>query len=170
MKTAEKLAAGWLLTLGFMFLTTTVSAVITKNTTLKPILPGIPDESLAKDLVNQEALYQLDNTAAQGIMFGFPTALLGAWLALGLYKQNRQSTKALTEEKNEYLRSQEQAKLSQFYQMLQENDGRITLLSFAMQSQLTATEAKQYLDEKAKELNANFQVSEEGGVSYHFDV
>jgi hypothetical protein len=140
MKTAEKLAAGWLLTLGFMFLTTSISAVITKNTTLKPILPGIPDEALAKDFVNQEALYQLDNTAAQGLMFGVPTMLLGGWLALGMYKQNRQNTKALTEEKNEHLQSQ-------FYQMLQANHGRITLLSFAMQSQLPATEAKQYLDQ-----------------------
>jgi hypothetical protein len=44
------------------------------------------------------------------------------------------------------------------------------LLSFAMQSQLPATEAKEYLDQKAKEFNANFQVNEAGGVSYHFDV
>ncbi|MBK1988027.1 hypothetical protein A0J48_010830 [Sphaerospermopsis aphanizomenoides BCCUSP55] len=163
MKTTEKLAAGWLLTLGFMFLTTSISAVITKNTTLKPILPGIPDEALAKDFVNQEALYQLDNTAAQGVMFGVPTVLLGGWLALGLYKESRQNKKALITQKSEYLQSQ-------FYQMLQTNNGRITLLGFAMQSQLPATEAKQYLDQKAKEFNANFQVSEEGGVSYHFDV
>jgi hypothetical protein len=32
-----------------------------------------------------------------------------------------------------------------------------------MQSQLPAAEAKQYLDKKAKEFNANFQVTEEGG-------
>ncbi|MEA5579007.1 hypothetical protein [Anabaena sp. UHCC 0451] len=170
MKTAEKLAAGWLLTLGFMFLTTTVSAVITKNTTLKPILPGIPDEALAKDFINKDALYQLDNTATQGIIFGVPTALLGGWLVLGMYKQNRQNKKVLTERQNEYLQCQEQAKLSQFYQMLQANNGRITLLSFAMQSQLPPSEAQQFLDQKAKEFNANFQVNEEGGVSYHFDV
>ena len=54
--------------------------------------------------------------------------------------------------------------------MLLENQGRVTLLSFAMQSQLPAAEAKQYLDKKAKEFNANFQVTEEGAVSYHFDV
>jgi hypothetical protein len=30
--------------------------------------------------------------------------------------------------------------------------------------------AKQYLDKKAKEFNANFQVTEEGALSYHFDV
>ncbi|MBD2418092.1 hypothetical protein H6G54_10305 [Anabaena cylindrica FACHB-243] len=170
MKTAEKLAAGWLLTLGFMFLTISVSAVITKNTTLKPILPGIDDQGLVKDFVNHEALNQLDNTATQGIMFGIPTAVLGGWLALGLYKQSKQNKKAINQQMNEHLRSLEQAKLSQFYQMLQENQGRVTLLGFAMQSQLPATEAKEYLDAKAKEFNANFQVNEEGGVSYHFDV
>jgi hypothetical protein len=163
MKTAEKLAAGWLLTLGFMFLTTSVTAVIAQNTTFKPILPGIEDEALAKDFINHEALYQLDNTAAQGIVFGVPTALLGGWLALGLYKQSRQDQKALTQQKNQHLRSQ-------FYQILQTNNGRITLLGFAMQSQLPAAEAKEYLDQKAKEFNANFQVNEEGGVSYHFDL
>jgi hypothetical protein len=163
MKTAEKLAAGWLLTLGFMFLTISVSAVSTKNTTLKPILAGIENETLAKDFINKDAVYQLDNTAMQGIMFGVPTAILGVWLALGLYKQNRQEKKAINQQTNEHLRLQ-------FYQMLQENQGKITLLSFAMQSQLPATEARKYLDEKAKEFNANFQVTEEGAVSYHFDV
>jgi hypothetical protein len=69
----------------------------------------------------------------------------------------------LTQQKNQHLRSQ-------FYQILQTNNGRITLLGFAMQSQLPAAEAKEYLDQKAKEFNANFQVNEEGGVSYHFDL
>ncbi|WP_016949929.1 hypothetical protein [Anabaena sp. PCC 7108] len=170
MKTAEKLAAGWLLTLGFMFLTISVSAVSTKNTTLKPILPGLENEALTKDIINKDAIYQLDNTAMQGIIFGVPTAILGVWLALGLYKQNQQDKKAINQQMHEYLRCQEQAKLSKFYQMLQENQGKITLLNFAMQSQLPATEARQYLDEKAKEFNANFQVTEEGAVSYHFDV
>jgi hypothetical protein len=54
--------------------------------------------------------------------------------------------------------------------MLQENHGRITVLGFAMQSQLPAANARLYLDEKAKEFNANFKVNEEGAVSYHFDV
>ncbi|MBD2691916.1 hypothetical protein [Anabaena catenula] len=163
MKTAEKLAAGWLLTLGFMFLTISVSAVSTKNTTLKPILAGIENEGLVRDFINKDAVYQLDNTAMQGIIFGVPTAILGVWLALGLYKQNQQEKKAINQQTNEHLRLQ-------FYQMLQENQGKITLLSFAMQSQLPATEARKYLDEKAKEFNANFQVTEEGAVSYHFDV
>ncbi|TAE58646.1 MAG: hypothetical protein EAZ87_12610 [Nostocales cyanobacterium] len=170
MKTAEKLAAGWLLTLGFMFLTTSVSAVITKHTTLKPILPGIENQDVATDFVNREALYRLDNTATQGLMFGIPTALLGGWLVVGMYQQKRRNTKALMQQEQENLRFQEQTMLSQFYQMLQANNGKITLLGFAMQSQLPAAEAKEFLDQKAKEFNANFQVNEEGSISYHFDV
>ena len=170
MKTAEKLAAGWLLTLGFMFLTTSVSAVITKHTTLKPILPGIENEDLAEEFINREALYELDQTASQGVMFGIPTVFLGGWLVLGMYQQKRRKVKALAAEKNEYWELQERAKLSQFYQILETNNGKISLLNFAMQSQLPAAEAREFLDQKAQEFNANFEVSDEGSISYHFDI
>ena len=158
MKTAEKLAAGWLLTLGFMFLTISVTAGIEKLTAEKSINIPTQDEY---DWQNPD--YENNDTIVGGIIFGVPSLILGGWLALGLYKQSRQDKKAITQQNHERLQSQ-------FYQILQTNNGRITLLSFAMQSQLPAAEAKEYLDQKAKEFNANFQVNEEGGVSYHFDV
>ncbi|NWF59468.1 MAG: hypothetical protein HXY43_09225 [Fischerella sp.] len=161
MKTGEKLAAGWLLTLGFMFITLSVSAAIDKHNMLKPISPGIDNE--APDFRNQEALYALDSTTKQGLIFGVPTLVLGGWLALGLYRQNRQDKKAIEQQVNEHLQSV-------FYRMIQENHGRVTLLNFAMQSQLPASVARQYLDEQAKIFNANYKVSEEGGISYHFDL
>lgn len=162
MKTAEKLAAGWLLTLGFMFLTLSVSAVLDKNTMLKPIPIG-DGESVAFDKVNQEALAVLDITAKQGLIFGVPTMVLGGWLSLALYRQGKREEKAIQQQVSDRLQSL-------FYQMLQQNQGRITVLGFAMYSQLPAAVAKQYLDEKAKEFNANFQVNEEGGVLYRFDL
>ncbi|MBD2132936.1 MAG: hypothetical protein ACKO9I_18785 [Sphaerospermopsis kisseleviana] len=158
MKTAEKLAAGWLLTLGFMFLTISVTAGIEKLTAEKSINIPTQDEY---DWQNPD--YENNDTIVGGIIFGVPSLILGGWLALGLYKQSRQDKKAITQQNHERLQSQ-------FYQILQTNNGRITLLGFAMQSQLPAAEAKEYLDQKAKEFNANFQVNEEGGVSYHFDV
>ncbi|BAZ80272.1 hypothetical protein PN497_22310 [Sphaerospermopsis kisseleviana CS-549] len=158
MKTAEKLAAGWLLTLGFMFLTISVTAGIEKLTAEKSINIPTQDEY---DWQNPD--YENNDTIVGGIIFGVPSLILGGWLALGLYKQSRQNKKAITQQNHERLQSQ-------FYQILQTNNGRITLLGFAMQSQLPAAEAKEYLDQKAKEFNANFQVNEEGGVSYHFDV
>jgi hypothetical protein len=162
MKTAEKLAAGWLLTLGFMFLTLSVSAVVEKNHMLKP-LPSGNDLDSGKDFVNKEALYMLDATARQSFMFGVPTMVLGGWLSLSLYSQSKKQQKALQQQVSDRLQSI-------FYEMIQQNHGRVTVLGFAMQSQLPAPVAKEFLDEKAKEFNANFKVNEEGALSYHFDV
>ncbi|MEH2263474.1 hypothetical protein [Nostoc sp.] len=159
MKTAEKLAAGWLLTLGFMFLTLSATAILEKFATRNAIL--IPTDKY--DFTAPNATYEDDNAAVGGLIFGVPTLTLGTWLALGLYRQSRQEKKALNQQVSDRLQSI-------FYEMLEENHGRVTVLGFAMQSQLPATHARQYLDEKAKEFNANFKVNEEGAVSYHFDV
>ncbi|AFY35824.1 hypothetical protein [Calothrix sp. PCC 7507] len=163
MKTAEKLAAGWLLTLGFMFLTLSVSAALEKNSMLEPIPTAIEEEDYAREYVNRDALSLLDTTARQSLIFGVPTLILGGWLSLGLYRQSRQEKKALDQQVNEQLQSI-------FYHMLQENKGRMTVAGFAIKSQLPAITAREYLDEKAKEFNANFKVSEDGAISYHFEI
>ncbi|CEJ44843.1 hypothetical protein [Umezakia ovalisporum] len=162
MKTPEKLAAGWLLTLAFMFLTLSVSATLEKKSMLKAIYPEYK-EALAEEFINQPALYMLDNTAKNGLIFGIPTMLLGGWMSLGLYRQSKDEKKALEQKISDGLQSS-------FYKMLQENNGRVTVLGLAMNSQLPAAKAQEYLDMKAKEFNADFQVSEKGGVSYHFDI
>ena len=159
MKTAEKLAAGWLLTLGFMFLTISVSAAFEK-TPQPPIIVYPQDEY---DFPNPNPPDDTQDTIVGGIIFGIPSTILGGWLALRLYRQSQQDKKALNQQASDRLQSL-------FYQMLLENKGRVTVLGFAMQSQLPAATARQYLDEKAKEFNANFKVTEEGAVSYHFDV
>jgi H+/gluconate symporter-like permease len=160
MKTAEKLATGWLLTLGFMFLTLSASAVMAKNTMLQSLPPGIDQP---RDFQDYDAIPQLDNTALYGLIFGVPTSVLGIWMGLDLYRQGRQAKKVIQQQTSDRLQSI-------FYHLIQENHGRITVLNFAMQSQLPAATAKQYLDEQAKQFNANFTVNEDGGVSYHFDV
>ncbi len=160
MKTAEKLAAGWLLTLGFMFTTLSFSAVMEKNTMLEPIPPGVED---APDYQNIDAASTLDNTAINGLILGLPTSVLGIWLTMGLYRRSQQEKKALQEQTSDRLQST-------FYRMIQEKNGSITLLGFAMQSQLPPADARKYLDQQAKLFNANFKVSEEGGISYYFDV
>ena len=160
MKTAEKLAAGWLLTLGFMFLSISASAVMQKNDMQKPILPGLRPVA---DFPNEPAINVLDNTALNGLIFGVPSSILGVWLALGAYRQSQQEKKAIKAQANDEVQST-------FYRMIQDNNGRITLVSFAMQSQLPPATARQYLDEQAKLFNANFKVSEEGGISYDFYI
>ena len=71
MKTARKLAAGWLLTLGFMFMTLSITAEINKHNMIKPLPPSIDGNE--HEFINKEALYVLYITAKQGIIFGFPT-------------------------------------------------------------------------------------------------
>ncbi|WP_392534693.1 hypothetical protein [Nostoc sp. C117] len=159
MKTAEKLAAGWLLTLGFMFLTLSASAALEKVATRKQYIP-VTDRY---DFRAPNPTSGDNNTVVGGLIFGIPSLTLGVWLTLGLYRQSRQDKKALNQERSDRLQST-------FYEMLQENHGRVTVLGFAMQSQLPAADARQYLDQKAKEFNANFKVNEEGAVSYHFDA
>ncbi|NEU72459.1 hypothetical protein PI95_007690 [Hassallia byssoidea VB512170] len=161
MKTAGKLASGWLLTLGFMFMTLSVSAALNKismqNASRR--LPVDWDE----EFVDTNATYPDDNTIVGGLVFGVPTLILGGWLAFGLYRDTQQEKKMINQQVSDRLQSL-------FYQMLTENNGRVTVLSFAMQSQLPAAVAREYLDEKAQEFHANFKVSEDGAISYHFDV
>jgi hypothetical protein len=62
------------------------------------------------------------------------------------------------------------ALLSTFYRLIQQGDGRITVLRFAMESQLPHAMAKEYLDQKAKEFCAEFEINERGSVIYRFDL
>ncbi|WP_375509349.1 hypothetical protein [uncultured Nostoc sp.] len=160
MKTAEKLAAAWLLTMGFMFVTLSAAEVFNKTTMEKSITLPLAWDGSIEFSQNTFVIY---DTTVERLIFGIPTLTLGTWLALGLYRQSRQEKKALNQQVSDRLQSI-------FYEMLQKNHGRVTVLGFAMQSQLPAAHARQYLDEKAKEFNANFKVNEEGAVSYHFDV
>ncbi|MEH2437179.1 MAG: hypothetical protein V7K25_23560 [Nostoc sp.] len=161
MKTAEKLAAAWLLTMGFMFVTLSAAEVFNKTTMEKSITQPLAwDGSIEFSETNTPVI---DDITVERLIFGIPSLTLGTWLALGLYRQSRQEKKALNQQVSDRLQSI-------FYEMLQKNHGRITVLGFAMQSQLPAAHARQYLDEKAKDFNANFKVNEEGAVSYHFDV
>lgn len=161
MKTAGKLASGWLLTLGFMFMTLSVSALFNKIA-LENASRRLP-VGFESELDYPNATYPDDNTVIGGLVFGVPTLVLGGWLAFGLYRDSQQEKKMIDQQVSDRLQSL-------FYRMLTENNGRVTVLSFAMQSQLPAAVAREYLDEKAQEFHANFKVSEDGAISYHFDV
>lgn len=149
MKTAEKLASGWLLLLGFVFLMLPGTALHDKNSTQKQTIPlcSTPDVDEARD------------SAMGGLILGVPSVLLGGWLALGAYRQEQQE-KAIKQAGDRFH--------STFFRLIQAGNGSITVFNFAMAAQLTATAAKQYLDEKAKEFDATFAVSNEGVISYYF--
>ena len=150
MKTAEKIASGWLLLLGFVFLLLPASTVdrSSQQNQNMPIC-STPNVNEARD------------TAIGGLILGVPSVLLGGWLALGAYRQGQQEKKAIAQQAGDRLHST-------FFRLLQAGNGHITILQFALEAQLTATAARQYLDERAKEFDATFDVSHEGAISYYF--
>jgi large subunit ribosomal protein L7/L12 len=105
-------------------------------------------------LTRKEATSQDKIDALGGFVLGLPAVAWGGGLARGLYRQRQQ-------EASDRLHST-------FYRLLQQGNGQITVMRFAMEAQLPATAAQQYLDEKAKEFDADFGVSEEGGIFYYF--
>lgn len=103
------------------------------------------------------------NALIGGLGFGVPAVGMGGWLAWGLYRDGKNKKLALDKEESDRLQGI-------FFQMIRERNGQITALHFAMESQLSAHQAKQYLEEQAKEFNADFEVSDRGDVVYRFKV
>lgn len=93
--------------------------------------------------------------SAQGhLATGIPPALLGLGLSGYLYRQQR--------------RQRQQALRNHFFRLLRQGGGYITVLGFAMEAHLSAERAKAYLDERAIEFNATFEVTQAGGMVYCF--
>ncbi|WP_029635592.1 MULTISPECIES: hypothetical protein [Nostocales] len=140
MKFLTKLTAGFLLMSGFLCLMVSVSA-----------LSQLPDK-------DQNTLEQQDatDTFVGGIALGVPLVAGGGYMLWGLRRRNEKLLRDRLD--------------STFYQMLKADNGRITVLQLAMEAQLSGQEAKQYLDQKAKEFNATFETSEQGNISYLFHL
>ncbi|GGA08331.1 hypothetical protein [Okeania sp. KiyG1] len=49
-----------------------------------------------------------------------------------------------------------------FYQLIQENNGYITALDLAINSQLSGKIVQEFLDEQAKEFGAELEITQEG--------
>ncbi|UBF28947.1 hypothetical protein K9N68_14545 [Kovacikia minuta CCNUW1] len=67
-----------------------------------------------------------------------------------------------------FQKSQQDALNAIFYQLIQEHQGRVTVLDFAMSTQLSAVAAREFLDARAKEFSAHFEVTEQGDTFYVF--
>lgn len=132
----QKIFAGMLFAIGFMFLSVTVASYTTKNPTEK-------DKS----------------AALGGIIIGVPAMASGAWIVWGLRK------------KKEGLAIDQHRQIeTTFLELIQANNGKVTAINFAIATKLSLDESKQYLDKKAAQLNANFDVNEDGGISYQFFI
>jgi large subunit ribosomal protein L7/L12 len=102
------------------------------------------------DISRQERMSE----AMACLLFGIPITGAGGWLVWSLQQQSRQETQHRLQ--------------SIFHQLLKQSQGKITVMQFALEAQLTADVAKQYLDERAKEFSADFNVGEDGEIYYCF--
>lgn len=84
------------------------------------------------------------------IVFGLAPASLGGWL---LHVSARLKRQAMRE---------------RFFQLLQANQGKVSVLDFAATARLEPAIARQHLDDWAKEFSATFEVSDEGNIYYIF--
>ena len=92
-----------------------------------------------------------------------PSTALGGWLSWSLVQQKRKEQALLV--------ASEQKRLSLvFLELMENNAGSITVLQMAKDAEISIQDAKQYLDAKAKELNAEFEVNKEGNILYRFTL
>lgn len=127
---------------------------------LKQVIPGlllalgIPLSLLAvTQLLNSQSK---DKTGALALMvIALPVTGAGGWLAWGVYKGGGKDN-------SDRLKST-------FFRLLMEDNGRITVMQFAKETQISKDEARQYLDQKAQEFNASAKTDDKGGVSYYFN-
>lgn len=147
MKLFKKIAAGLLLSWGFICLMITVSE-----------LPNL----LGKN-VTPEAKAEARDTAIGGIALGFPPGVIGTALVWEIHRKAKKDQKAKEAAKEATLRGI-------FFRMIEENRGDITILRFAKETNITIEEAKEFLDRQAIILNATFDVNENGNIFYHFSM
>ncbi|WP_375503616.1 hypothetical protein [uncultured Nostoc sp.] len=127
------------------------------------LLFGIPfSAGMIWEIMNPKtAPQEKDNAVAALIILTIPSTVMGGWLSWSLVQQNQKEQALLIES------SLHQIELV-FLELIENNSGKITVLQLARNAQIPTQSAKEYLDEKAKELSADFEVNEDGNISYHF--
>ncbi len=110
------------------------------------------------DIINPNSTKDWKEGALVGVLIlGLPSTAIGTWLIWKLYQEHQQRIKKLNLEKEQF-----------FLRLLEEKEGTITVRNFALSAQISLEEAQKYLNEKAQQLNANYESTEEGGIIYKF--
>jgi hypothetical protein len=98
------------------------------------------------------------SAALGGLMLGIPATAGGAAIVLNM----RRKQKALATNQLQQLEMT-------FVELLHNTNGQISVVEFAVVSKLSIADSKQFLDCKASQLNGDFDVSDDGKISYQFD-
>lgn len=116
------------------------------------------------DLANPKAPQKdKEGAFAALVIFGLPPGALGQFLIWNVLRAERKEKEALALKESDRLQSV-------FYLLLKKHSGELTPLLFAMETKLSPSDARQYLDQKAKEFEANFEVDDRGDITYRFNV
>ncbi len=95
-------------------------------------------------------------TITAGLLLGGIATTGGIALALNTHRQRRRQEKAQLQ--------------AVFFNLVKAGRGKVTPLRFAMEAQLTGEAATAYLNEQARQYDATFQVDQEGGITYCFNL
>jgi hypothetical protein len=104
-----------------------------------------------------------EGAVAALIVFTIPSTVIGGWLSYSLVRDRQREQALLFASKQQHLQLV-------FLKLIEQNAGRITVLQLAKNADISTQSAKQYLDEKALELSADFEVNEDGNISYRFSL
>lgn len=102
-----------------------------------------------------------EGAVAALLIFSLPCTVIGSCLVWSLVQEQKQKRIALEAQSSEQLRDI-------FFHLLEENHGQVTVLQMSKAANLHGEEAKNYLDQRAVEFDANFETNESGAVIYKF--
>lgn len=114
--------------------------------------------AIATELMNPSGTFESKlSVTIGGLILGLPALGFGGWLAWDWYQQRQKK-----------IRSRSRRIHSIFNRLIQENNGIISVKSLSQYTHLSPFEAKQFLDQKAKELNGKLEKQEINDFIYRF--
>lgn len=115
-------------------------------------------------LVSRPDVPQADLDVALGLfILAVPPLIISGAIGWGLYFQQRQAR-----ERSQAAAAEQLQQL--FYQLVNRHQGRLTVMQFAAAANISGSEAKAYLDQRAKEFGADFTSEAAGEITYHFPL
>lgn len=102
--------------------------------------------------------------ALGGLMLGLPLTISGGLLV-------RSASGLPSRVESQRLREAEQDRLQRvLYQLLESNDGKVTLVQFAIAADVPADEARTFMNAQATAFSADFDVTDNGSIVYQFPI
>ena len=92
-----------------------------------------------------------------------PSTVAGSWLIWSVVQQNRREASKKQQEEEDRLRQV-------LFDLLESENGTVTVIKFAMKAQISGEVAKQYLDFYAEKYIATFEVDDLGNIYYQFSL